>query len=345
VRVVIFKFNHLGDNVVFVPVIQALRRCQPDWQLTVLTTPNEAELYGGPLGAQEVLVSPKRAFDKSYLTPWVLASWILRIRRRAPDACLVAFDQGSTAHLVAKMSGAGVRIGGNNAHLRVSDSLTEEVPLPSDQRPVTWNWKMGRSLVHALGGTAPWPEKPPPPDLHHLYRGEPRGFGSSKRVVIHAGASKYLNQWSPENFGAVATALSKDYQVIWISHGGTTGKPPRGTIAIPVCSIGELSEWLAGADLFLGNNSGPMHLANAIGCHGVVVTGPSAAGWDPYWNKERWTVLRHPGLLCAPCELPDRELAGCVNSESPMACLKYFTPRMVEAACRARLETPGSGPP
>jgi ADP-heptose:LPS heptosyltransferase len=112
-----------------------------------------------------------------------------------------------------------------------------------------------------------------------------------------------------------------------------------------VCSIGELSEWLAGADLFLGNNSGPMHLANAIGCHGVVVTGPSAAGWDPYWNRERWTVLRHPGLLCAPCEVPDRELAGCVNSESPMACLRYFTPGMVEAACRARLEAPEASPP
>ena len=75
-KVVVFKFNHLGDNVVFVPAVQALRRLQPDWDLTLLTTPNEAELYRGPGGPQEVLTSPKAAFDRSHRRPWVLARWI-----------------------------------------------------------------------------------------------------------------------------------------------------------------------------------------------------------------------------------------------------------------------------
>lgn len=47
-RVVIFKFNHLGDNVVFLPVVQQLRRQFSDWDLVLLTTPTEAELYRGP---------------------------------------------------------------------------------------------------------------------------------------------------------------------------------------------------------------------------------------------------------------------------------------------------------
>jgi hypothetical protein len=80
-----------------------------------------------------------------------------------------------------------------------------------------------------------------------------------------------------------------------------------------------------------------MHLANALGCPGVAVTGPSARGWDPYWHRGRWTVLRHPDLYCAPCERIERELSGCANAESPMACLKYWTPATVEAACRERL--------
>jgi ADP-heptose:LPS heptosyltransferase len=338
VRVVIFKLNHMGDNVVFVPVVQELRRTFPDWDITLLTTPGEAELYGGPLGPREVLASPKRAFDASHRRPWVLASWIWRIRQRHPDACLIAFDQGSAAHLVAKLSGARIRIGGNNAHLRISDALTEEVALPEDGRPVTWNWRMALALARSFGREAGWPGEPPPPDLRHLLPRGAKPASDRRRVVVHAGASKYLNQWSTGNFASVAASLSREHEVVWIEHGGTTGASPRGTRAAPVRSLGELAEWLASADLFLGNNSGPMHLANALGCPGVAVTGPSALGWDPYWHRERWTVLRHPNLRCAPCEVPSRELEGCINAESPMACLKYWTVEMVEAACRSRLE-------
>jgi ADP-heptose:LPS heptosyltransferase len=341
VRVVLFKFNHLGDNVVFVPAVQALRQRHPDWRITLLTTPSEAELYGGPLGPQEILVCPKRAFDKSYRRPWELASWIWRVRRRRPDACLISFDQGTAAHLVAKLSGARVRIGGNLEDIRVARSLTEDVPIPDDQSPATWHWTMAGALSRACGGGRGWPDKPPPPDLGHLTALGAKPSGGRRRVVVHAGAGKALNRWSREGFAAVATALSHDFDVVWIAHGEPGGPAPEGTLSAPVSTLAELSAWVASADLFLGNNSGPMHLANALGRPGVAVTGPTAAGWDPYWHRERWTVLRHPDLYCAPCERPNKELVGCANLESPMACLKYWTREKVEAACRARLENQG----
>jgi hypothetical protein len=61
-------------------------------------------------------------------------------------------------------------------------------------------------------------------------------------------------------------------------------------------------------------------------------------GWDPYWHRERWTALRHPNLYCAPCEPPNIEIKGCANLDNPMACLKYWTVKKVEEACRAQLE-------
>jgi len=333
VRIVIFKFNHLGDNVVFVPAVQALRRLQPDWQITLLTTPNEAELYRGPGGPQEILTSLKPAFDQSHRRPWVLARWIWEVRRRRPDACLLSFDQGSAAHLVAKLSGAPIRIGGNLEQIRVRGSLTEVTPLPADGRPVTWHWDMTRALLRALGSGAPLPPIPPPPDLEHL--GAP-ALGR-RRIVVHAGASRPINQWPVPRFAAVAQALAVDHEVAWVEHGGTTGPAPEGTAPANPRSLGELATLLRGAELFLGNNSGPMHLANALGIGGVAVTGPSASGWDPFWFQERWTVLRHPNLACAPCERPNVALEGCANLESPMACLAYWTAERVTAACRARL--------
>jgi heptosyltransferase-2 len=336
-RIVVFKLNHLGDNVVFVPAIQALRERLPDAQITIVTTHRERELYEGPLGPQEILLSQKQAFDKSYRRPWMLALWLLRIRARCPQACLVSFDQGTVAHLVAKHSGAKVRVGGNLDRIRVSDSLTEIIPIPADGRPVSWNWSMAKALSRTLGDAAPWPEAPPPPNLSHLLPRGPKPKGSRKRVVVHSGASRAINRWPGKDFSAVASSLADDFEVVWITHGGTTGTAPAGTISTPVDSLSEFSEWVAGSDLFLGNNSGPMHFANALGCSGVVVTGPSALGWNPFWYPERWTILRHPDLYCAPCEKPSVALEGCTNLETPMACLNYWSKEKVEDACRKRL--------
>jgi ADP-heptose:LPS heptosyltransferase len=344
VNLVVLKVNHLGDNVVFVPAIQSLRRLFPDWHITLLTTPNEASLYGGPLGPQEVLVCPKGRFDKSYRTPWVLARWIWTVRGKRPDACLVSFDQGNAAHAVARFSGARVRVGANLDHVRVPRSLTELVSIPEDGRPVTWNWEMARAVARAIRPQEVLPPKPPAPDLRHLLSQDSAKRGNRRRIVVHAGAGGALNQWGHERFAAVARSLSSEYEVIWIRH-GTIGPSPEGAVDTPVNELGELARWLAGADLFLGNNSGPMHLANALGCPGVCVSGPSAGGWDPYWYPERWTILRHPNLYCAPCERIDRSVNRCANLANPMACLDFWTHDTVLRACRERLERNGGPPP
>jgi ADP-heptose:LPS heptosyltransferase len=336
-KVVLFKLNSLGDNVVFVPVIQALRLRCPDWRIILVTTPSESELYRGPLGPQETIVCPKPRFNKSYRRPWELARWVWRMRRIRPDACLVAFDQSNVAHFVAKHSGARVRIGGNLERIRVKRSLTEVVPIPEDLRPVTWNWRMARALARSFGRDSGWPGEPQPPDLGHLVAAGPKSAGARKRIVVHSGAGGQLNQWSRERFAAVAASLSRDFEVVWIKHGGTTGPAPDGATVAAVNSIAELAGWLASANLFLGNNSGPMHLANALGCPGITVTGPTTTGWDPFWNRDQWTVLRHPDLACAPCEKTSVALAGCANIGSPMTCMKYWTVEKVEAACRLRL--------
>jgi ADP-heptose:LPS heptosyltransferase len=343
-KILVFKLNSLGDNVVFVPVIQALRSRFPDWRITLLTTPNEAELYGGPLGPQERIIYEKSRFNGAYKRPWELARWVLRTRAMAPDACLVAFDQSNVAHLAARFSGARVRVGGNLERIRVRHSLTEVVPLPGDLRPVTWNWRMAGELVKTLAPSAPWPETPPPPDLSHLLA-DSTPPGTRLRVVVHPGAGGMLNQWGEERFARVAAALASDFDVAWIRRSGHSGPVPKGAELHDVATVSELARSLAQADLYLGNNSGPMHLANALGRHGVAVTGPTSTGWNPYWHPERWTILRHPNLACSPCEKPTVALEGCANREFPMACFAYWTEDKVEAACRSSLASLAEGRP
>ncbi len=342
-NILLFKFNNLGDSIVFLPAYQEIRRRFPKSRITLLTTPREAELYRGPLAPEEIVACEGRAFSTSYRRPWAFARWLWRVRNRRPGACLVPFDQGTAAHALAGLSGAGIRVGAKLEPARLAGSLTEEVPIPADGRPATWNWNSARALARAAGSGSGWTDEPPAPDLRHLLPGGPRPAGRRRRVVVHAGASSALNKWPTVRFASVATSLSRDFEVVWISHGAGGGPPPPGALDAPVSSISELAEWVAGADLFLGNNSGPMHLASALGCPGVAVTGPSARGWDPCWNRDRWSVLRHPNLSCCPCERIQERLAGCVNLARPMECLDFWTAQRVEQECRSRIEK-GGGP-
>ena len=335
-KIVVFKVNHLGDNVVFLPGIQALRARLPDAQLTIITTPQERALYENLTVGRELLRAAKEDFDHSWKRPWQLAAWWSRVRSRRPDACLVSFDQANVPHWLARYSGAAVRVGGALPHLRVRHSLTQDVLPPASGWVAEWNWDITRALVRAMGG-AELPATPPPPDLSHLISIPPQPR-RRPRVVVHAGSSGELTRWPLERFVAVAGGLAHDYDVVWVDRPETTASIlPPGVTQVAPDSLRAFVTLLAGADFFLGNNSGPMHLANALGLRGVVVTGSTARGWDPYWHRERWQVLRHPALPCQPCEQVTVVPRRCANLAEPLACLRYWSAPAVEAACRETL--------
>lgn len=341
-NLLLFKFVQLGDNVVFLPVVQALRARFPDWRITLLTTPREAPLYAAALPAADVFTDEQLHFNSSWKRPWELAAWWARLRARRPDACLVSFDQGNAAHLLARHSGARVRVGARIAHVRIGGSLTHDVPMPADGRVASWHWEMARALVRAHGVTD-WPDAPPPPDLSHLVNPPAREPSPHPRIVIHAGSNQAFTRWPLERFAEVATRLARDCTVVWIDRPETSSAAlPPAVCRISPADLRELVATLAGADLFLGNNSGPMHLANALGRPGVVVSGPTAHGWDPFWHRARWRVLRHSALPCVPCEWNEqfRLIRDCALTHDRLACLRHWSVDTVEAACREQLARP-----
>ena len=71
-RLVLFKVNHLGDNVVFLPVVQAIRRLRPDWRLTVITAAPERPLYLADVPGERFWTPPDRlSFHHAWRRPWV----------------------------------------------------------------------------------------------------------------------------------------------------------------------------------------------------------------------------------------------------------------------------------
>lgn len=334
-NLLVFKVNQLGDNLTFLPVVQQWRRTRPQDALTVFTSPVAAALYGGPLAPHQVVSRERRDFNRSWRDPGTLFGLLRIVRVARPEAALLSFDQGSVAHLLARASGAPVRLGSADLRIRAPHGLTHTVGYRAGTKVADWNWEMGRTLNRLTGGPE-WPANAPPPDLSHLVGGPV--WRAPRTVAIHAGGSLAYRRWPVARFAALAARLARDCEVTWIDSPELGPNPDVPGVRRAVCrSLQDLARVLAATDLLAANHSGPVQVATALGCRGVVISGPSHPQWDPAWQPERWSVLRRPNLACLPCESPAGAPMLCLNRESPHACLDYWSVDAVEERCRSLL--------
>jgi heptosyltransferase-3 len=137
-------------------------------------------------------------------------------------------------------------------------------------------------------------------------------------VLVHPGASTANKCWAPENFAAVCDDLldAGAAHVLILVGPGERDRflAVRGRMRHPVAAIEEalpireLAALLQEVDLFVGNDSGPMHLAAAVGTRVVALFGgASPVQWGPL--GEGHTVVR----AADPCPCPYRELCEPPN--------------------------------
>lgn len=327
----IFKVNHLGDNVVFLPVLQALRRRRPAWRLTIVTAPHVAALYAADVAQADLLTVSPEEIKTAWHRPWELAAWAARLARRQIDASLVSYDQSSVAHGLAWLASGRPRVGGAGLGIRLHGTLTHEVARQPEWSMAQWNWEMVRTLVTAIDGARDWPAEPPSPVLSHLVAGTAR---QPNRIVIHAGSKWAYTRWPLDRYAELAGRLARQHEVIWVNAPETRCTLPPGVQPRDCAGLGELTQLLASAALFVGNNSGPMHLANAVGTPGVIVSGPSDPAWYPAWNRDRYQLLLAPGLACLPCDRGHLARFRCTNDHEPLACMRRWPVDKVEQHCR-----------
>ena len=162
-------------------------------------------------------------------------------------------------------------------------------------------------------------------------------------VAVHPGVGAIMRQWLPEYFATVIDLLIEKNQVNAVLVGGSDEVElaeevmghivNRGSVVSLVgrTSLGDLNGVLRACALYLGNNSGPQHIAAAlgvptIGIHSGVV---DAAEWGPTGPR---AIALQRNMACSPCYLLKPE--ECVRD---MACLKRLEPAVVHGYCEMML--------
>ena len=331
--ILISKVNQLGDNVVFFPAVQYLRRMLPDAELVLVTSPGVRELYESCVVGVRVLTTPTVEFNSAWKHPWQLLSLMRAWRAFRPDMVLLGDDQGNVAHLLASCSGAGKVFGPLNRRLPTNRLNGCRVPLDLSTLVAHQNWELLRALAEELAFSIS--DKPPAPDLSALIMPDTRAHD----VIIHPGASRAYKCWPIERFAELASELAGNHRVGWIVSGTDTETfdlDPR-IHRLRTRDLKELVSTIAAARLFVGNNSGPMNIASALGVAGVIFNGPSTPNWNPAWHQERFSLLTDAGLTCQPCDRLTHPVNVCLNVSEPMACMKRWTVEKVVELCAAKL--------
>lgn len=344
-RIVIFKLDHIGDAVATLPAVQRLRRAFPTARLAVVAGAASLPVWRAADCADELIefnyFHARASRGTRELSQRALRTLERTLRERGFDLAIDLRKQPDTRHLL-RLSGArwfaGFDHRGHFPWLDVALEWDEDAPrrhkhthVSTDlialvDRLVACTEPSGAALSAATARLRLKPE------LSQRLFARPL-------VVVHPAAGSALRQWPPEHFAQLIDGLLEARDC----HVALTGSLQDRAIIRRILErviarqhvfdlvgrvgIGELPALLRQAALFVGNNSGPQHIAAAVGAPtlGIHSGMVDAREWGPDGPMAQAVRRR---MSCAPCFLEQPE--QCPRA---LACLTDLTAGDVLERC------------
>lgn len=255
-RVAIVRLRSLGDCVLTTPALDILKQSRPDVQIGVVVEDRFAAVFEGN-SSVETLLPP---------TVSALRDW-------RPELCLNLHGGTRSAGLTLS-SGARFRAG--FTHFRFAGAYNVLIPRAQQILGVERVVHTAEHLASAIFFLGARQVEIPRARLNAIRR-----TGTPPYAVIHPIASQPDKTWPSERFLAVAAQLGME--PVFIAGPGedlSAFHPYRTVIGAP---LSEIKNLIAGASLFVGNDSGPAHMAAAFGISVVVLFGSSNVDvWRPW---------------------------------------------------------------
>lgn len=299
-----------------------------------------APLLASAFAPEQLILYPRGAIAKA--VPLQKSQRYLQCLReiRAFRADLAFnIEDDSVGHRLTQLSGAGFRLGCSPQRHRVGYERVLPVSFTGRADGEAHRWFAFQDVFLALGlqpTLQPYYLRLNPPPLSPAQQQRLQDCGVDfdlPLAVLHPGATKTYKLWPIAHFAALADGLvAQGYQVVLMGAGSDQSHvetiqaqlaPPSRRRVASICnqlSLAELASFLQGAQLMVGNDSGPFHLAAALGIRGVVIFGPTEATlWGPI--SDRATLLQDRSV----CR-PDCSRHHC---EQGYRCLATITPQRV----------------
>jgi ADP-heptose:LPS heptosyltransferase len=347
--VLVFRTGHLGDTLVSLPAFRAIRAAHPDARLVLLTDRNTAK--SGAVASWDVL-EPLRLFaDVRYLpVPSGLSDFAAVARQVRALGPLRLYYLPPMPRTVAQVArdwlffriACGIRdIVGLRPTLRYPVRDRRGILLrisPERERLTNWIAEAAPPLAGVRNSRLE-PSSAERQRARTLLEGA--AFDSSTLVAIGAGSKVQATRWPEERFEAAGRELLRsrdDVRLIVLGSAAErelgerlrTAWGPRALNLAGGLTIWESAAILERCSLYVGNDTGTMHLAASVGtpCVAIFSARDNPGKWEP--DGSHHTILRRD-VPCAGCALDT-----CV--EHDLACLRAISVEDVLNAASARLD-------
>ncbi|MGO8818460.1 MAG: glycosyltransferase family 9 protein [Terriglobia bacterium] len=312
-RILIIRLRSIGDIVLLTPALRLLKDWRPDLRISVMVESRFRDLLQGNPAVEEVLIPG----EGSGAAKIVSRLGVIRgLRRRGFSLC-VNLHGGPTSRLFARWSGAPWRVG--FAHYRGASLYNILVP---DARTILNQPSLHTAEHQAAAFFYLGLPRTEIPRAQMFSGADQAGWWDAQRArlaitagaayaIVHSTASYKTKEWAPEGFARIGEYLQREARVVPVYSCGpgetavldavqkASDAPIRRLEGI---SLAQFAAALAGARLFVGNDSGPAHMAAALHRPVVVIFGSSSSPiWGP-WPRPRpdARVVQNP-FACNPC--------------------------------------------
>lgn len=319
-RILIVRLRLIGDVVFTTPLVRALRRRYPDAHIAYVVEPSAAPVLQGNPHLDEIIIAPRRRGLARLRDDVALAR---RLRRMRFDMAL-DLHGGPRSAWLAWASGAPTRIGYSIKGR--SWMYTHVVPRVADLAPrhsVVNQW----DLLTPLGINGCSPDQDPVEMVEDAAaaarvatRLDAAGISpSAPLVVIHLSAGNPFRRWPASSFTDVVVGLAQadPRRRILLTAGPSDGEVRHQVLeaartrlhspeSVPVMDdwgLAELRVLVARAAVYIGGDSGPVHVASTTSTPIVELLGPTPAERSRPWRESRLPaeIVDAGHLPCRPC--------------------------------------------
>ena len=319
-RIQALRLDRLGDLLTTLPALKLLREAAPGAELELAVGS-----WNEPIARRLPFIDTVRVVD----TPWAAWDQDIRFRdaRRAlaanPPDLAIDFQGDVRVLFLVALSGAPLRAGYGDtggAYLLSHSARWDEKK--------SWYWQ-NLELVRTLY-----------PDIEigeanyrpiNFVTAEDRKAArellpeaTKPRIGIHPSAGRALKQWEEQKFAALIDRLSAHSSVVLTGSSGDrplveriaarAHSAPRILVGTDLATFAAVVESF---DVFVTGDTGPMHLAHAVGTSNVAIFGPSdPVRYGPEASLGLRRVVREP-VFCSPCNMIRKPPAECARAQAP----------------------------
>jgi lipopolysaccharide heptosyltransferase I len=333
-RILCIRLSGLGDVVHALNALALLRRERPHAHVVWLVEDRFADLLKGHPQIDELIAVPRKPWDRMLRNPlrWPplgsqAGALAMRLRRMSFDVS-VDFQSSLKSAWLVLAAGAKVRVGFGRGVSREFNTLVQtrlvDVPTGGVHRI-----ERDLALLAPLGIRPQYVAPVLPRSAEDGAAVDAALAGrlhGGPLVVIHPGTSEFaaFKRWVPERYAAVADGLiagrgadvlvtygpaDRDVAEEVAAHMGSQG---AAALAPPTGSLLQYCELLRRAALFIGSDTGPMHIASALGVPVVALFGPKdPVQTGPYCSR---SIVVRGQADCAPCTRRRCSHVRCMTS-------------------------------